>query len=366
MQTDSQKDDLNRAIYDYLRMNSLEGSMESFRSECPTDQSAIENHKPVDLQEKKWVSIIRLQKKIIDLEGRIEELEAEINTLSKFKRRDLKPEETELLMPKPPSKSVLTGHKGVVNKVEFHPFYTTIGSAGEDGALKLWDFETGRLETTLKGHTKSINSLAFDTSGNLCATASSDLSIKIWDLNENCCIKTLNGHDHTVSSVQWNQAGTHLLTASRDSTIKIWEVSSGFCIRTMHGHKEWVRYAVYNSVDTLIASCSNDQTIILWQIGKEEPLLHMYGHEHVIERLIFANPIAKGCIHNAKWNKEASAAKKEEEKTGDKTMDDIIKESKEKLAKRSSLTGEDKVESDDKLAFIEYIISGGRDNSHVQ
>ena len=90
MQTDSQKDDLNRAIYDYLRMNSFESSMESFRSECPTDFSSIENNKPGDIQEKKWVSIIRLQKKIIDLEGRIEDLEGEINTQSKFKRRDLK------------------------------------------------------------------------------------------------------------------------------------------------------------------------------------------------------------------------------------------------------------------------------------
>ena len=157
-------------------------------------------------------------------------------------------------------------------------------------------------------------------------------------------MKTLNGHDHTVSSVQWNQAGTQILSASRDSTIKIWEVSSGFCIKTMHGHKEWVRYAVFNSTDTLIASCSNDQTIILWQIGKDEPLLNMYGHEHVIERVIFANPIAKGCIHEAKWNKEASAAKKEEEKAGDKTMDEIIKESKDRLANRSSIKSENNPE----------------------
>ena len=122
---------------------------------------------------------------------------------------------------------------------------------------------------------------------------------------------------------------------------------------------------MYNSLDTLIASCSNDQTIILWQIGKEEPLLQMYGHEHVVEKLVFANNVAKGCIHNAKWNKEAANAKKEDEKTWDKTMDDIIKESKEKLANRSSITAENAKEEPDKLTSIEYIISGGRDSSHV-
>jgi len=61
-------------------------------------------------------------------------------------------------MPKPPYKLCLNGHKGQVNKVEFHPFYTTVGSIGEDASIKMWDFETGRVEVTLKGHTKSINS----------------------------------------------------------------------------------------------------------------------------------------------------------------------------------------------------------------
>ena len=365
MLTNQQKDDLNKAVYDYLRHNQLESTQEKFREECQTNLDSCDDKAPSDILEKKWISIIRLQKKIIDLEGKAKDLENEIQTLSKFKRKDLRPEETELLMPKPPSKSVQNGHKGVVNKVEFHPFYTTIGSAGEDASIKLWDFETGLQEQTLKGHTKSINSLSFESSGNFLATASSDLSIKIWDLNENVCIKTLNGHDHTVSSVQWNPDGTHILSASRDATLKIWEVSSGYCLKTLHGHKEWIRMAVYNESGTQMASAGNEQTIMLWTIQKDEPIMTMYGHEHVIEILRFCKEETKITIHEAKWNTETAHQREDKEKPKD--LDDIIKESKERLEKRNSqmVTGIQEIEQvpENPLLNIEYIISAGRDKT---
>ena len=362
MLTNKQKDELNEALYDYLRKENLESTLEAFRAECSTDFSEKQGGKAGDLLEKKWISIIRLQKKIIDLEAKVEELDTEIHTLSKFKRKDLRPEETELLMPKPPYKAVLNGHKGVVNKVAFHPFYTTVGSIGEDGAVKLWDFESGRLEVTLKGHTKSINSLAFDPTGNHLATASSDLSIKIWDLNENKCIKTLNGHDHTVSSVQFNSDGSRLISASRDATIKMWEVSSGYCLKTFYGHNEWVRFAVYNENDSMIASASNDQSIKLWSPEKDDPLQTLYGHEHVIECITFTKSAAKETVHLAKWNKETAAIQKAHK---GKDLDDIISESKQKLAGFTPGEGgsDDGPAEVNPLDLVEYCISGSRDKT---
>ena len=53
----------------------------------------------------------------------------------------------------------------MVTNVVFHPDYTLIASAGEDAVIKIWDFDTGKLEKTLTGHTEKVNALDFDAQG---------------------------------------------------------------------------------------------------------------------------------------------------------------------------------------------------------
>jgi len=54
-----------------------------------------------------------------------------------------------------------------VTKVVFHPTYSWVVSAGEDSAIKVWDYESGQFERTLKGHTDSVQDLAFNADGSM-------------------------------------------------------------------------------------------------------------------------------------------------------------------------------------------------------
>jgi len=78
----------------------------------------------------------------------------------------------------------------------------------------------------------------------------------------------------------------------------------------------------------MIASSSNDQTIKIWQQDKDEASLTLHGHEHVIEIVRFAKGQCKLSIHDAKWNKETAILNKASK---EKNLDDIIKESKDRL-----------------------------------
>ena len=114
-----------------------------------------------------------------------------------------------------------------------------------------------------------------------------------------------------------------------------------------------------------MASAGNEQTIMLWTIQKDEPIMTMYGHEHVIEILRFCKEETKITIHEAKWNTETAHQREDKEKPKD--LDDIIKESKERLEKRNSqmVTGIQEIEQvpENPLLNIEYIISAGRDKT---
>jgi platelet-activating factor acetylhydrolase IB subunit alpha len=68
-------------------------------------------------------------------------------------------------IPQPPEKLTLSGHRGPVSSVCFHPSFSIVASGSEDSTIKVWDFESGTLEKTLKGHTKTVHDLSFDVKG---------------------------------------------------------------------------------------------------------------------------------------------------------------------------------------------------------
>ena len=46
-------------------------------------------------------------------------------------------------MIKTPAKYSMKGHKANVTWLAFHPNYTQLATASEDGSIKIWQFETG-------------------------------------------------------------------------------------------------------------------------------------------------------------------------------------------------------------------------------
>lgn len=147
-------------------------------------------------------------------------------------------------IPRAPAGRVLTGHRGEIYRVAFHPSYSLLASASLDG-VKIWDWETGELERTLKGHTRPVSDIDFDSKGNLlgaCAlmdfnslltrqsavSCSADTFIKVWDTqNDWKNTKTFPGHDHSVSSVRFLPGDDLIVSASRDKSIRVWNIAMG-------------------------------------------------------------------------------------------------------------------------------------------
>ena len=302
-----QKEELNRAIADYLLTNNFKDTFDSFLREANLTNDDKNDKKYSGVLEKKWTTVVRLQKKIADLEAALEKKDQEllqsVNTTMPGGREN-KRSPTEWL-PRPPEKFSLTGHRATVTRCIFHPIYSCIASASEDASIKIWDYENGNYERTLKGHTDVVQDLAFDTNGKMLVSCSADMSIRLWDFQETySCLKTLQGHDHNVSSVTFTPNSDYIVSCSRDKSIKIWEVSTGYCIRTLNGHRDWVRMIRIYSDGSLLASCSNDQTVSIWQFQSSSALTtsdyknyELRGHEHVVECIAWAPDSSASSIH---------------------------------------------------------------------
>ncbi len=274
--------------------------------------------------EKKWSSIIRMNKKIMDLEAQCSALRDDVEAAGKGKKPD-----QSAVLPREPAKHTLKGHRDGVRAVKFHPVYSLVATASEDATIKVWsvttpsaldgcsrmlltccfvgvcvdrDYESGRIERTLQGHQDSVQDLDFNPAGTLLASCSADLSVKLWNFesSEYPCSKTLQGHDHSVSAVAWLPTGDFLLSASRDKSIKLWEVATGYCVRTFTGHDGWVRGLAVHPSGVSFTSASMDQTVRHWTIKTGELLHTLRDHEHVVEAVVFSNALADGFINAAR------------------------------------------------------------------
>ncbi|KAI8376959.1 platelet-activating factor acetylhydrolase, isoform Ib, alpha subunit A [Blakeslea trispora] len=279
-----QKDELHKSILDYLNASGFSQAFLVLKSESSNDDFAPDSQqKYAGLLEKKWTSVIRLQKKIMELETKATQMQEELNHAPVRKATS----STDWI-PRAPERYCLMGHRNPITRVAFHPVYQVLASASEDATIKIWDYESGTYEQTLKGHTKAVQDVTFDTKGNYLISCSADLTIKVWDTNNDYkCVRTLHGHDHSVSSVAVIPSTDIIVSASRDRCIKLWELSSGYCVKTWTGHHDWVRHVSCSEDGRLLVSSSNDQTARLWEVQKGESIMEFRGHEHVVECAIF-------------------------------------------------------------------------------
>ncbi|ODV90187.1 hypothetical protein CANCADRAFT_147908 [Tortispora caseinolytica NRRL Y-17796] len=279
--SENQTKDLNAAIISYL---SLSGNVDPQLVDNLRDQldcSAIDEFSGI--LERKWISVIRLQKRVMSLEEQVKQLESQIE-LTGIHSKSIT--DGSKWLPRS-QRFRLQGHRGQVNSVAFHPQILQLASCSDDCTVKIWDYESGLIEQTLRGHSRSVIDIAYGSDPILLASCSSDLTIRLWDATTYNNIRTLRGHEHTVSSVRFLPDNKTLASASRDTTIKLWDVISGYCTRTIRAHSQWVKSISPSPDGSLLVSGGLDHLVTITTLSGETKAV-LRGHSHVIEKVLFA------------------------------------------------------------------------------
>lgn len=270
--TDKQRRDLNAAVLQYLEAQGVAPEALAAVRALPLGGSP-----PEDQLERKWTAVIRLQRRILDLEAIL-------------KARESEPVPSKDGLPASTPIHVFEGHRQPVTTVSFHPKWTSVASGSEDGTIKIWDAELGEFERTIRAHTRSVTSIQYGAGRGLLASCSSDLAVKIWDpKNDYTITRTFVGHEHTVSAVAFVPPDDMLLlSASRDKTVRVWQVDTGFCLRVIKGPTDWVR-TLSPSPDGRVFLCAgNDRTVRAFELDTGTCVLTHAVHEHVIETVCVA------------------------------------------------------------------------------
>ena len=173
-------------------------------------------------------------------------------------------------------------HNGAVNAVAFVENQDRFVSAGDDGAVYLWDAKSAKLLQQFSGHQAKVVSLAVSGDQRLVASASWDRTIRLWDLTSLKPAGVLKGHKGPVNAVLFSGDNRFVYSSSYDGTINKWRVGDGVLIRPVHRHGWGINVMAWLPGKTKIAFGTIDGHVQIYDLEANEVAKILIPHQRPV------------------------------------------------------------------------------------
>jgi WD40 repeat protein len=201
-------------------------------------------------------------------------------------RSERAPEAVEELLEDPRLTIKRKAHDGAVNDMAFGPRGSRLATAGEDGAVQLWEdaehIDKPRTILQPAGPGRPVCGIAFsrDEDGRYLVAASATGIAILWDLAAGSPpVASFTGHRGPVRDVTFSADGTRLATAGDDGTAKVWDFKTRKVLKTLEGHEGAVLRVYFNRSgdhdprkEKLFITAGADGMARVWDATTYEPL----------------------------------------------------------------------------------------------
>ena len=212
--------------------------------------------------------------------------------------------------PAPLATVTIAAHKTGVTGVSLHPGGKRLASSGLDGAVKIWDVDSGKSVAILAdAHAGGTRTVAYSPDGKLLASGGADRAVKIWDVqNDKPTLKsTLEGHDGVVTSVAFDPKGVRIAAGcgvlKKSGAIFIWDVATAKYAFKLTGPDDIVTCVLFHPTTPHLASGGADKKIRFWSLTDQKQLSADEHGETISSLNISFDGLRFGSssAHTARW-----------------------------------------------------------------
>lgn len=140
---------------------------------------------------------------------------------------------------------------------------------------------------SLTGSSHFVQDVTMSADSNFCLSGSWDGALRLWEVNSGCMTKRFVGHSSDVMSVAFSWDNRQIISGSRDKTIRLWNTlgECKFIVDEKEGHCQWVSCVRFSSAkETTVVSCSWDKLVKVWDSTKCRLKYNLVGHSGFFER----------------------------------------------------------------------------------